>query len=410
MSDTLDYESMSDEDFETAVPTSDPSFSIEAAEAFDTTSDGTLESALDAPTAPAEDGALEEDHTTPKQTEADEAVVDPDDEDDGVADEDLGDAPAKDTPLTDVKAGAEAADKSAESAKAAAAASDEGGNSAGAPAVPEAVNYQEAYDKIMAPFKANGREIKLESPEEAIQLMQLGANYTKKMQALKPNLKMMRMLENNGLLDEEKLAFLIDIDKKSPTAIQKLLKDGSIDPMDLDTSEESLYKPGDHSVSDNEMAFHDILGDVTSSPGGKETVSHINTTWDAVSKETVYKEPAILKVINEQRGNGIYDLISTEVERRRTLGTISPDLPFIHAYKQAGDYLNEQQKLTLGAPEEPAKQILETRTAPRKAQVANGDKARAASATKSSSKVPPPTFDPFSMSDEEIMALPSPRG
>ena len=38
--------------------------------------------------------------------------------------------------------------------------------------------------KLFAPFKANGKDIKVDSVEEAIALMQMGANYSKKMAGL----------------------------------------------------------------------------------------------------------------------------------------------------------------------------------------------------------------------------------
>ena len=98
----------------------------------------------------------------------------------------------------------------------------------------KAVDYKAAYEKIMTPFKANGKLISLESPDEAVRLMQMGANYTKKLQALQPQLRMLRMLENNGLLDEQKLSYLIDLDKKNPSAITKLVKESGIDPIDID--------------------------------------------------------------------------------------------------------------------------------------------------------------------------------
>ena len=63
----------------------------------------------------------------------------------------------------------------------------------------------EAYNKIMAPFKANGKMIELRSPEEAVSLMQMGANYTRKMQELQPHRKTLLMLQDNNLLDAEKL-------------------------------------------------------------------------------------------------------------------------------------------------------------------------------------------------------------
>ena len=87
------------------------------------------------------------------------------------------------------------------------------------------VDYKAEYDRLVAPFKANGREITVKSVDDAIALMQMGANYNKKMSALKPNLKLMKLLENNGLLDETKIGFLIDLEKKNPDAINKLIKD-----------------------------------------------------------------------------------------------------------------------------------------------------------------------------------------
>ncbi len=68
-------------------------------------------------------------------------------------------------------------------------------------------DYKALYEKVMAPLKANGKTIDIKSPEELIQLAQMGANYTRKMQAIAPHRKVLLMLENNGLLDEGKLCF-----------------------------------------------------------------------------------------------------------------------------------------------------------------------------------------------------------
>ena len=273
----------------------------------------------------------------------------------------------------------------------------------------DTVDYESLYKKMMAPFKANGKMIQVNTPEEAITLMQHGANYTKKMHALKPNLKMMRALENNGLLEEDKINNLIDLANKNQDAILKLVKDANLDPMEIDTSVETTYKPQNHSVSDQEMDFHTTLEDVLSMSSGSETISMINSQWDQASKEAIYKEPQIMQVIHDQRANGIYDRIYAEVDRRRTLGTLSNTIPLIQAYKQVGDELHSSGQLV--AQETPANQskpkVLETRASnPRKA-VSNGDKARAASPTRAAPKSSPKPFDPFELSDEEIMAIPT---
>lgn len=273
----------------------------------------------------------------------------------------------------------------------------------------DAVDYETLYKKMMAPFKANGKMIQVNTPEEAITLMQHGANYTKKMHALKPNLKMMRSLENNGLLEEDKINNLIDLANKNQDAIFKLVKDANLDPMEMDTSVETTYKPQNHSVSDQEMDFHTTLEDVLSMSSGSETISMINSQWDQASKEAIYKEPQIMQVIHDQRANGIYDRIYAEIDRRRTLGTLPTTIPLIQAYKQVGDELHSSGQLV--SQETPANQskpkVLETRSSnPRKA-VSNGEKARAASPTRAAPKSSPKPFDPFELTDEEIMAIPT---
>lgn len=281
------------------------------------------------------------------------------------------------------------------------------------------VDYEAAYKQVMAPFKANGRDYTPQSPEEVIRLMQMGANYTKKMQALTPNLKLMRMLENNGLLDESKLSFLIDLDKKNPAAIQKLLHEGQIDPLDIETDKAPAYTPGNHSVSDQEMQFHSALEDVVSTPTGSETISLINSQWDQASKEAIYREPEVLQIINAQRANGIYDQISAEVERRKMLGQLSASMPFIEAYRTVGDHLHQQGLLARPtqavqpAPANPGpapRRVVETRTNPPASSAdPNGDRARAAAPAKASPSSPKREFDPFAMSDEEIMAIATPK-
>lgn len=61
-------------------------------------------------------------------------------------------------------------------------------------------DYKSFYNTVMAPFKANGKEIKLQNAQEAIQLMQQGANYTRKMQSIAPYRKLISTLEDNGLI------------------------------------------------------------------------------------------------------------------------------------------------------------------------------------------------------------------
>jgi hypothetical protein len=285
-------------------------------------------------------------------------------------------------------------------------------------------NYEAFYNQIMTPFKANGKTIELKSPDEAVRLMQMGANYTRKMQELVPHRKTLAMLENNGLLGEEavdRLSFLIDLDKKNPEAIKKLIKDAGVDPMEIDTSVEPAYLEGNHRVTDEEVNFKSALDELSSTPTGKETLQDINTRWDQASKELLWKHPETLGLIHSQKEVGIYDRIAGEIDRRRTLGTLPATTPFLEAYKIVGDELTasngfadliaKAQGTAKAAPAEapgqvpnqPAAEPVATRVAAPKPQVKNGDKVSAASPTRSTPTTAKAFVNPLAMSDDEFL-------
>ena len=274
-----------------------------------------------------------------------------------------------------------------------------------APAAPAAPNYEEFYKKVMAPFKANGKMIELQSPEEAVALMQMGANYTRKMQSITPHRKVLMMLENNGLLDEGKLSYLIDIDKKNPEAIKKLIKDAGIDPFEIDLSSEPQYTQGNHAVTDSEANFRTVLDELGSTPEGVATLQVIYGSWDQASKETLWQQPELMNLMHQQRENGIYDRITSEVERQRTLGKIPPNATFLQAYKMVGDYLQANggfadihAKLQ-GAAAQP---VATTVAAPKPA-VSNSGAATAAAPTRSTPKKADSFVNPLALSDDEFL-------
>jgi hypothetical protein len=217
---------------------------------------------------------------------------------------------------------------------------------------------------------------------------------------------------------------MIVVHRIDPAAIAKLVKESGVDVLDIDTDTPPAYEPGNHTVSDNEMSFSDALGDVMSNPEGKETVNVINSQWDQASKEQIFKEPNILQIITDQRGNGIYDQISAEIDKQKMIGTLDPATPFIQAYKTVGDQLHQQGKLVTQTVTEPevAPQVPQPQPSPtpaparvlgqrtstvRRQNTADADpRARAAAPTKSSTPKPKQgNYNVFELSDEEIMKM-----
>lgn len=274
-----------------------------------------------------------------------------------------------------------------------------------------AVDYEAEYKKLLAPFRANGREVKVESVEDALALMQMGANYNKKMAAMKPNIKLLKLLENNGLLSEEKISFLIDLEKKSPEAISKLVKDSGLNPMDLDTDKAGEYQPKIHSVDDREVELDTVLDEIQETPTYTQTLEIVSKKWDGASKQTVANSPQLLKVINDHVASGIYTMISEEVERERLFGRLN-NLSDIEAYRQVGDAIQARGGFNhlvpnQGKPAAPAKVVVQPKPKASTEDALN-QKRRAASSTKpanTSTVNADAGINPLELSDEAFAKL-----
>lgn len=264
------------------------------------------------------------------------------------------------------------------------------------------VDSKKELEKLYAPFKANGKDMQIDSVDDAINLMKMGANYNKKMAGLKPALKIVKMLENNGLMDETALSYLIDLHKKNPEAISKLLKDSGTDPLDIDLEKATEYKPSTYNVNDSEMELDAVLDDIRDTPAFKDTIDIISNKWDESSKKVLFSTPSLIKTINEHVEAGIYDTVTKVVERERMLGRLS-GLSDLDAYRQVGDAI--QAKGGFGQPPEvtpkanvEVKPVVKPSTDPKLIS-----RKKAASTTKGTvSSKPLDSYNPLSLSDDEF--------
>lgn len=269
---------------------------------------------------------------------------------------------------------------------------------------PVAIDYKQEHEKLLAPFKANGKQIQVDNVDDAITLMKMGANYNKKMAALKPTLKVVKMLEKHDLLDESKLSHLIDVAAHNPAAITKLLKDAKLDPRDIDTEESDEYKAPDHSVNDSQFELDQIIDNIKDNESFPKTIDTIQNQWDPASKKLILEDPRIITVIDEHIQSGIFDQIVSVMEKERLLGRMT-DIPDLVAYRQIGEHLNQQGAFGKKAP-------VDTQTAddddPEAIAAAKkrDERRLAAASTKTTKKDKiPADFDPLSMPDEEFEKL-----
>ena len=263
------------------------------------------------------------------------------------------------------------------------------------------IDYEAEYKKLMAPFKANGREITTSSAEEVIKLKQMGANYTKKMVELKPHLKVTKMLEKNGLLDEGKLNYLIDLSNKDPKAIAQLIKESGIDPLDIDT-ESTEYSPKNHAISEVEVNLDEVLSQIEATPTYERTIDIVGNKWDDSSKEILSAKPKMIADINDHIANGIYDKIEAEMDKQRMFGGLE-GLSDLEAYQKVGSELNAK-----GAFDEPTpKPVKRSKPKVKQSDAVRKLKKRAASPTKAIPKknIAKKEINYFDLSEEELNKL-----
>lgn len=216
---------------------------------------------------------------------------------------------------------------------------------------PTEFDYEAEYKKLIgSPIKANGKEITIKSPEEAKRLMQMGASYYKQMEAMKPHRKVIAMLEQNGMMDEAKLNYAIDLLNKNPNAISKLVSEAGDDYSYEDSSQ---YKPTDYSVDQNQIEVSDVLKSIKGTETYQQTIKVIGQEWDSQSREIISQHPSVIQEINNHMANGTYEQVSAEVERRKLFGTIDPNMPDIIAYKTVGDEIFGSQQIKKPSPIKP---------------------------------------------------------
>lgn len=199
----------------------------------------------------------------------------------------------------------------------------------------QTVDVQEFHAKITAPFKANGKDYQISSPEEAISLMQKGLNYNAKMNGIKDYVSAGRMLEQHELLNKpEELAFLIDLYNKKPEAMAKLIKDSGIDAYELGEDKAEGYKPTPiQAPSENVYQLREIIA------ANKED-AHFNamyadvTNWDDTSQQAILNNPDTLLVLQAHKANGAYDTIMKRVNH--AIDVQGSKVPVANLYFQFG--------------------------------------------------------------------------
>jgi hypothetical protein len=184
------------------------------------------------------------------------------------------------------------------------------------------INYKEFYERVTKPFKANGREIVVTNPDDLITLAQKGTDYVKKMTELKPLKRINKLLQDNGIAEDD-LAYLIDLKAKKPEAIAKLLKDSEVDLYQFDVEQGKDYKPVAPTYNEVNEELTTVLDDLEkNSSTFKQTIAVIGQQWDANSRNFIAQNPNLVRVIDAQIANGAFAKIDTIMQYERAVGRL----------------------------------------------------------------------------------------
>lgn len=264
----------------------------------------------------------------------------------------------------------------------------------------EPIKYDEFYKEIMKPFKANGKMITPESKEDVISLMQMGANYVKKMATIKPALKVLSSLEKNGI-DEEELNYLIDIKNKNPEAIKKLLKDSKLDMYEFDPEKDIDYKPSNNLATEEEAIFNQTVKEIQDSPHFDTTKKIVTQVWDKGSREKLLKNPDLLVGLHQEIEMERFDKVQSIVDRERTFGRLQ-GMSDLDAYMTVVNKLvqEEANNVPISKPKQEPVQVTQT-----VAKTVDKSKAKPSPSKASPSKVKYTDEDILNMSDEDFRKL-----
>ena len=256
------------------------------------------------------------------------------------------------------------------------------------------VDYKSIYEQVFKPFKANGKEITPKSVEDIISLMQMGANYTKKMQLMAPMKKVVQSLDN-AKIDEQGLNFLIDVSKGDKEAIKQLLIKHKIDPLEIDLDGDNTYSPRNNIASDEDVEFNDTLMDIHDSLPRIQEI--LNNTWDDNSKKAILKDPRLMRALHEEVQMGRFDEVQKRLEAEKTFGRYK-GVSDVDAYIDLVSKMEQERMKTKTQPETPTK-TESTKKIPDKSKAAPTKGKTSKSSSSLTAK------DLLSMSDDEFNKL-----
>jgi len=246
----------------------------------------------------------------------------------------------------------------------------------------EKIDYKKAYEEAMAEkekfedffnqttgeFVAGGKTMRAPSdPKKIVQALQKAVGFDDKMKAFKKYRPFTSTLEEKGFLDNpEKFNLMVNAMEGDKEAIKKLILNAEIDPVELDM-ENIDYKSKSVLPTDMEMAYGDVIDSATQH-GVKEQVEKvISADWDDESVIELLEDPKNSADLVKHLSTGVYDMVQERIAQKRMVdsdGTYG-SMKAIEQYRSAAheleleykQFLQQQQAQGVQQPEATQEQL-----------------------------------------------------
>ena len=189
----------------------------------------------------------------------------------------------------------------------------------------EEFDYKSSYEAVLKPLKVSGKDVDVKSIDDLRSLANMGIDYSRKMRDIKPMRAVNETLVKagiivDGVVNEEMLTRLIDINGGNKDAIASLLSEHQIDPLDMDT-EKVDYVSESTIVSQDTIAIQDVQTELVNRGSLDAVISSLDRL-DKQSQGFFSDNPSNLLKLEEDVANGSFDTIMNTVNYERSLNRL----------------------------------------------------------------------------------------
>ena len=202
--------------------------------------------------------------------------------------------------------------------------------------------YKAFYDKLANGLVIDGKQIKVNSPDELLSII----NNRTTSQQPKANGKARVLDELFGERSAEDIGLILDVLDKKPEAIKKLLDASGISEFDL-PDDVSGYQPRSIDLN-KDYTLEDTLAELSADDFGNKAIGVVVNEWDSASQQAFANNPAELRALRQHMQDGLYDQIAAEVAKQKVLGNIR-GMSDYQAYMAVGNWMGSNGLLQMPA-------------------------------------------------------------